>query len=135
MEYQRRSRKLSPDEAADLEHQGQGVFSVDELKRFEVYCSALFRIAELSGVASDGCAEAHGCSASCGRKVPAGLPIGWVRSKYDLCPACVRARKMVRWMHTEPDGALDQELLRLTPGDEQAEKAAFFSALGKIGAR
>lgn len=135
MEYERRSRRLSPDEQADLDAAGQGTFTVDELKRFEVYCSALFRLAELSGVVAEGCAGPHGCSTNCGRKVPAGLPSGWVRSKYDLCPACVRARKMVRWMHTEPDGAIDRELLRLTPGDEEQEKAAFFSAVRRIGAK
>lgn len=134
-----RHRGLDVDEAADLAGQ-RGPFSGDELARFEAYCAALYRLGELSGVVCDGVARPHACQGRCGKTVPAGTPSGWVNSKWDLCPACVKAKRMISThQHGEP-GAIDRELLAYCVGDEKAEQAAFFKtptgkAMAEVWAR
>jgi hypothetical protein len=129
-----RHRNLDADEAADLAGQ-RGPFSGDELARFEAYCAALYRLGELSGVVCDGVARPHPCQGRCGKTVPAGTPSGWVNSKWDLCPACVRAKRMISThQHGEP-GAIDRELLAYCTGDVQDEMRAFFGAVAKVGQR
>jgi hypothetical protein len=122
------------DERNNRQPAHEPIYTKDELERFEAYCIRLHRLAQLKGVACETVATTHLCPA-CRRRVPAGIVTGYIGSRADLCPACVTAKKLVSLLQKEPLGALDQELLRLTPGDEETEKAAFFSALGKIGAR
>jgi len=136
-QYQRRGR-LDPDEQADLNSARVGEFSLTEIRAFEAYCANLERLAELHGVESDGVCRAHPCS-QCARTVPAGIPVGWKRSaKFDLCPACVRARRLVTGWDDQGkrfEGATDKELNEAVPGDAKAEMARFFNAVKKIGAK
>ena len=63
--------------------------------------------------------------------MPAGIPIGWHRSKYDLCPACCMARKTVAVLSTDEPGALDLALNEYVVS-EDADKAAFLASFRKL---
>ena len=131
------NRRLDRDEQEDLNSARVGEFSLTEIRAFEAYCANLERLAELHGVESDGVCRAHPCS-QCARTVPAGIPVGWKRSKWDLCPACVRARRLVTgWDDAGKrfEGATDKELNEAVPGDAKAEMERFFNAVKKIGAK
>jgi hypothetical protein len=128
---------LDRDEQADLDASRVGEFSLPEIRAFEAFCANLERLAELHGVETDGVCRAHPCS-QCSRTVPAGIPVGWRRSKWDLCPACVRARRLVTgWDDAgkRVEGATDKELNEAVPGDARAEMARFFSNVKRIGAK
>lgn len=134
--YQRRGR-LDVDEQAELDSARVGEFSLNEVRSFEAYCANLERLAELHGVVTDGVCRAHPCS-QCARMVPAGIPVGWKKSKWDVCPACVRARRLVTGWDDQGkrvEGAADKELNDAVPGDAKAEMARFFNNVKRIGAK
>jgi hypothetical protein len=134
MTYERPTRRFDVDEQASLERVGE--FTRDEVDGFSDYCAALYRLGDISGVVSAGAARSHTCTA-CRRAAPAGLPTGWVGSKWDLCPACVRAKRLIAYWADgrRRPGAIDQELDRLSPEDERGEAAAFFAAVARWGSR
>jgi hypothetical protein len=127
------SRRLDRDEQAELDAK-PGVYTQDEMRLFDVHCARLFALGDMSGVESTGSATVHRCPTGCGRRVPAGIPLGWHRSKYDMCPACCMARHTVAVLSTDKPGALDLALNEYVV-DEEADKRAFFNAIKKIGAR
>lgn len=121
--------RLDVDERSELDRMGTAVFTQNELQAFEALCSRLVRLGEICGLAELTCVTSHGCPQNCGRKVPAGIPKGWLGSKYDVCPACARARHLVG--DTREPGALDVELNKYVT-DEEADKNAFFNAIRKM---
>ena len=129
------NRRLDRDEQEDLNSARVGEFSLTEIRAFEAYCANLERLAELHGVESDGVCRAHPCS-QCARTVPAGIPVGWKRSKWDLCPACVRARRLVTGWDDQGkrfEGSTDKELNEAVPGDAKAEMERFFTNAKRVG--
>lgn len=130
MNWQRRPR-LDPDEAASLDViQGASGFTREELNMFDAYCVRLMSLAEISGVVCSGVSLVHDCGGGCGRRVPAGIPSGWRNSPWDLCPACVRTKKMVE-LDSRKAGAVDRALNEYVV-DEQADKRAFFNAVKRV---
>jgi hypothetical protein len=131
MEFRRPTRRLDVDEEADLSAR-RGDFTGEELDHFNCYCARLMSLADLSGVVCSGVTASHPCPAGCGKTCPSGIPSGWSGSKWDLCPACVRARRMVALMVREEPGAIDRELLAYCTVPEAEDRKRFFAAMQRL---
>jgi len=70
-------------------------FSQSEIDNFDEYAALLIILCEQEHGGFDGRTMlAHKCPA-CARRVLAGIPMQLRQSEYDVCPACVRIKRMV----------------------------------------